>query len=252
MHRMTLSVLQWNVWIFEKKENLLAFIKEVNPDIVCMQELTIGSTFQDGANVIKFLSQELGYNQFHKAIPNLAPSEGVGDLANGILSRFPITANNWQWIQEPQDGGLNYDDQHRLYVEVEIEVNNVVIGIGTTHVSYAHKFHDSKRRKSEADNLLAIVNTKRSSFILTGDFNSSPNSYLVSGLQQHLMHAGPDFEVKTWTTKPFSYNGFEETELNWRLDYIFTTNDLEIVSSEVLATEYSDHLPILMKVNLIE
>ena len=51
----------------------------------------------------------------------------------------------------------------------------------------------------------------------------------------------------TWTTKPFDYGGFAETELRWRLDYAFATPDLEITSAKIVETEYSDHLPILVE-----
>ena len=37
----------------------------------------------------------------------------------------------------------------------------------------------------------------------------------------------------TWTTKHFSYNGFTETELNWKLDYIFTTKDIKVKETKV-------------------
>ncbi len=244
---MYISVLQWNAWIFEKKENLVKLIKQVDPDVVCLQELTIGSTFQDGANVAEYLAKELGYNQFHKAIPNLAPSAGVGDLANGILTKLPIISTDWKWIQEPQHGGSTYDDQYRLYVETTLKAGERNITIGTVHISYTHKFEDTPQRTGEIDNLLAITKSKTKDFVLTGDFNSVPDSYLVSNIGKQLEHAGPDFEVKTWTTKPFSYNGFEATELNWRLDYVFTTKDVQVVSSEVIETNYSDHLPILTK-----
>lgn len=244
---MELSLLQWNVWIFEKKENLLKLIKELNPDVVCMQELTIGSTFQDNVNVIEYLAKELGYYQFHKAIPNLAPSEDVGELANGILTRLPIVSTSWKWIQEPQHGGTTYDDQYRSYVEVTVNMDETKLSFGTTHISYTHRFIDTPQKKVEADNLLTIAENKDRAYILTGDFNSLPDSYLVTNMQKRLSHAGPDFGVKSWTTKPFSYNDFVETDLNWRLDYVFTTSDIKVLSSEAIGTEYSDHLPILTK-----
>lgn len=247
---MTLSVLQWNVWIFEKKENLLKLIKQLDPDVVCMQELTVGSTFQDGANVVEYLAKELGYNQFHKTIPNLAPSEGVGDLANGILTKLPIVSTDWKWVQEPQRGGSTYDDQYRLYVEATLKAGKNEVTFGTVHMSYTHKFEDTPQRKYEVDSLVSIVAQKDKAFVLAGDLNSLPGSYLVSKLQQQFKHVGPDFDVKTWTTKPFSYNGFEATELDWRLDYVFASKDMEVASAEAVQTDYSDHLPILAKFKL--
>jgi endonuclease/exonuclease/phosphatase (EEP) superfamily protein YafD len=92
--------------------------------------------------------------------------------------------------------------------------------------------------------------SKKDNYVVTGDLNATPDSYLVPKIEKLLSHAGPKYEVKTWTTKPFSYNGFDETELNWRLDYVFATSDVCVVSSEVVPTEYSDHLPIITQLSV--
>lgn len=41
--RMKVKVLQRNVWFRERAENLLTLMKELNPDIICCQEITVGS-----------------------------------------------------------------------------------------------------------------------------------------------------------------------------------------------------------------
>ena len=40
---MKVKVLQRNVWFRERAENLLTLMKELNPDIICCQEITVGS-----------------------------------------------------------------------------------------------------------------------------------------------------------------------------------------------------------------
>ena len=244
----TIKILQWNCWIFEKKENVLKLIQDVTPDIACLQELTIGSTFQNKANVIEFLSQELGMEQFHHVIPNLAASAGVGDLANGILSRFPIAQTNWAWIQEPQKGGNTYDDQYRLYVEAQLDIAGSPLTVGTTHTSYTHKFEGNEQSKIESDQLLSILDKEKEKFIFTGDLNSEPDSYLITEIQKHLFNLGPDKSEKTWTTKPFDYNGFTASTLDWRLDYMFGTSDIKVLDSKVVPTDFSDHLPLLVTI----
>ncbi len=84
-------------------------------------------------------------------------------------------------------------------------------------------------------------------FIFTGDLNSIPNSFTVKSIltKTNLRNAGPDFDQKTWTTKPFNYHGFSENNLNWRIDYTFVSKDIKVVSSEIVDTDLSDHLPIL-------
>jgi mRNA deadenylase 3'-5' endonuclease subunit Ccr4 len=40
---MKIKVLQWNVWFRERAENLLQIMKKYDPDIICCQEITLGS-----------------------------------------------------------------------------------------------------------------------------------------------------------------------------------------------------------------
>ena len=117
-------------------------------------------------------------------------------------------------------------------------------------MSYTHRFEITERKHHETDLLLAAIEENKRKFVLTGDFNAPPRSYTVDSIAQKLTSFGPPMIEPTWTTKPFSYNGFEETELSWRLDHIFGTSDLDIIESRVIDTKYSDHLPILVRVGL--
>lgn len=42
---MHIAILQWNIWYKENIENVVAFIKEINPVIVCLQELSVNGTY---------------------------------------------------------------------------------------------------------------------------------------------------------------------------------------------------------------
>jgi len=59
---MKIKILHWNVWFQERAENILELVKELNPDIICCQETTVGSNFNDKRDVPKFIAEELGYN----------------------------------------------------------------------------------------------------------------------------------------------------------------------------------------------
>ncbi len=245
-----ITLLQWNCWVLEKKENILALLKEVDADIVCLQELTIGSPLQGGVSMPEYLATACGYNQFHKEIPNLAPRDGVASLANGIFSRYPISKTSWQWINEPKYGGQTFDDEFRVYAEAEIDLGSHRITVGTAHVSYTHEFADTVAREAEAATLLDVIQTKSSRYILTGDLNSLPGSYLISNLEKNLQNLGPDYTEGTWTTKPCDYDGFKADTLDWRIDYAFGTRDIRVVQAEIVKTGFSDHLPILVTIEI--
>jgi len=132
-----------------------------------------------------------------------------------------------------------------VLVGVDVKLDNGrVLTFYTTHLSYSHKFEETHERLEEFENLFDVLKTKKSDFVFYGDLNLSSTSKGVKKLSKIFNNAGPSFEKKTWTTKPFSYNHFVEKYLNWRLDYVFASKDIKIINSEILKTEYSDHLPI--------
>jgi len=123
--------------------------------------------------------------------------------------------------------------------------------VGTTHLSYIHAFGMSEEKKVEVDKLIDILKTKSNNYIFTADLNSQPDSYTVEEISKYLKNAGPDYSQNSWATKPFNDGqGFIETGLNWRLDYVFHTNDLKVISSNIIPTSFSDHLPLLVEFDI--
>lgn len=244
---MLISVLQWNTWYQEDIRHIARFLHEVNPDIFCLQELTIDHSVQAVKHTPDYLTGHLGYYTYYHPIRIEAPDGRRATIANGIFSRFPITRHRFAWINEPKGAG-GYDDEYRAYVEATLDLpHNPSVTIATTHLSYTHRFEPTPAKQAETDALIQQLSRHHDRLVFTGDLNAPPDSPTIKAIGKHLKSAGPDPTEKTWTTKPFDYQGFAETDLNWRLDYVFATPDLKPVSAEILPTDYSDHLPILAK-----
>lgn len=223
----------------------------LNPDIVCLQELTVNDVDQKVKDTITHVADVLSYNHYAPLIP-LREQEGQQlSLANGIFSKFPIKSQRRVWINEPNGEG-GYDDEYRAYVEVTLEVEDKELIVGTVHMSYTHQFEVTEPKKAETDKLVAeLLKPKTSPFVFTGDLNATDGSYTIESVSKVLADAGPAHSEKTWTTKQFSYKGFEEDKLNWRLDYAFTNNKIRVTRSQVIDTEFSDHLPLLIEFELL-
>ena len=241
-----LSILQWNVWYLEDIKNIAVFLKENKADIICLQELTIGFDKQDHIHTPEYIAKELGYNVRYKEITFADKSV---KLANAIFSKHELSDTRTVWINQEQGSG-SYDDENRAYVETKVTVDGKELTIGTVHMSYTHAFEPSDRKLQETDALVEAIKNNDKDFVLTGDFNAQPDSEVIKRIETHVKNLGPDYDQKTWTTKPFSYNGFEASTLDWRLDYAFGSSDIAVTSSKVLQTEFSDHLPIITVVDL--
>ncbi|MEN9390267.1 MAG: hypothetical protein RLZZ283_367 [Candidatus Parcubacteria bacterium] len=254
-----MKLLQWNIWYKENIKNVLELIREINPDIITLQELTINSWRQAIVNqncnethdTAKYIADELGFNYYFKE-GQAEKVDGVEQiLGNAIFSRYPIVKQNFSYIQEPLDTSLpilDYSLEGRVYLEVTLDVEGKELTVGTTHMSYTHRFLPTPAKDAETNKLLEILKEKKSNYIFAADFNSLPDSRVITETQRILKNAGPALTENTWTTKPFSYNGFDANTLDWRLDYCFATPDVLVTSAKVIETDYSDHLPILIEI----
>jgi endonuclease/exonuclease/phosphatase family metal-dependent hydrolase len=242
---MKITLLQWNVWYKEDIRNIVQFLKSNPTDIVCLQELTIDSPDQVIKDSPLYVADQLGYNYHYKDLPLDPNDKNHMKLANGIFSKFPISHSTYTWINQPQSSG-GYDDEFRALVAATLDIDGRSLDVATAHMSYTHRFEGTARKSQETQALVKALEGLSNPTIFTGDLNATPGSETVVAIEQILDNAGPAYDQNTWTTKPFSYNGFEETELNWRLDYAFKSSSIKVLSSEVPPTDYSDHLPLLI------
>lgn len=248
---MKVKILQWNIFYEEKIKNIIQFLSRIRPDIACLQELTNNSEWNNYKNVSQEIAKHLKLFNIYKAAQQQRNDKGeLCEFGNGIFSRFPIVQTFSKYIQKPAKTFDDYSKVGRLYLEADIQIKKDALTVGTTHTSYAKRFIHNQAKKLEADKLIRLIRRKKKRFILTGDFNSLPNSYTIENLKKYLRHCGPDTQEKTWTIKPFDYRGFKEDKLHWRIDYIFRTPDIRVISSRILKTSYSDHLPILTEIEM--
>lgn len=230
-----IRLLQWNIWNNEDIDNIIKELKRIKSDIVCIQELVIKD---DNDIKIRKLKEVYPYIYYEKA----DTFKDNYSQCNAILSKYPIYDKKSIHVREPNQGKeRDYSKEGRVYVEVKVKINDKELTIGTTHLSYTDRFMETEEKDKEVTNLINRI--KKSNYILTGDFNTNKTSKYIKWLEDILVNNNTS---NTWTTKPFSYNGFEETELNWKLDYIFTSKDIKVKEAKVIDTKYSDHLPILL------
>ena len=231
-------LLQWNIWNNEDIDNIVKELKRIDADIVCIQELAI----KDENDIkIRKLKEIYPHIYYEKADTFL---DGYSQC-NAILSMYPLYNKNYTYVQKPTDNKNDYSKEGRVYVEAKVKINDKELTIGTTHLSYTDRFKETDSKDKEVTNLISYI--KKDNYILTGDFNTNRTSKYIKWIEKILVNNDTS---NTWTTKPFSYNGFEETELKWKLDYIFTSRDIKVKEIRVVDTKYSDHLPILIVIKL--
>ncbi len=248
---MIIKILQWNIWHEEDPHAVAEYLKEIKPDIACLQEVKVQNWESKYDSTPQLLSSALGNAQFYyKSAQTWHTKDGDKSQGNMIISKHPILNTFYEYVQGPFEVSTDYSQEGRVYVEATISVDDSKLTIGTTHLSYTHRFEATPAKEIEENKLIKLALQKPDRYILTGDFNATPSSRIVSELNKNMVSAGPDFKQNTWTTKPFNYGGFQEDKLSWRLDHVFTAKDIAVHKSEILATKLSDHLPILVELEV--
>jgi endonuclease/exonuclease/phosphatase family metal-dependent hydrolase len=239
---MKLSVLQWNVWYQEAADNIVSFIKQADPDIACLQELTANSFVNPGRNIPQEIA-DLGYH--HVFVPTLERSGNDHIvMGNGIFSRFPITKHHSLYVQRSTDIVEAPDKENRMYLEALIRLDSTDLTVGNAHLSYTHDYVESAQKARETELLLAAIGRHKNHFVLCTDTNALPESDTMGALTSILRNAGPPLRQASWTTKRHVFPRAVMEGLNWRVDYMLSSEDITVIKSDFLNTDVSDHLPI--------
>jgi endonuclease/exonuclease/phosphatase family metal-dependent hydrolase len=239
---MSYSILQWNVWYREKAEHILTELQRADADIICLQELTADSYVNPGIDTPARIA-ELGYEYDYRPVYR-HPGQQYYHMGNGIFSKFPIRGKRLVYLQEENtfDGRTI---EGRIYMEVTIETPDGLLTVGTAHLSF-----EDELLEAQTDKLIEAIQHHRERFIFTGDLNVPPSSATVKRLDQKLRAVGPSYDTPTWPTKHYEFHGVTVPILDRRLDYLFATQDIQITGSQLIQTEHSDHLPIMLDIEL--
>lgn len=240
-----MKLLTWNIWYKEDPINVLELLKRTDWDVCCLQEVMTGfhPEVDDVAEYLKNSLDVEGYLAVAQGRSNKGWSQG-----NLILSRLPIKDTFSYFIQDQsEDPEPSFSDEGRVVAGIELDNSLKIL---TTHMSYTPKFEETDKKNAESERLTEYLKGLEQPFVFCGDLNAVPTSNLIKNLDKNYKNLSPDFAEPTWTTKPFNHEGFEVDTLSYRLDYVFSSKEVDLIDSKIIQTDYSDHLPILTEIKL--
>ena len=206
--------------------NIMAqVIKDYNPDIVGLNEMRNKGILPGFDNQTEILSQLTGIENyfFAKAI-----DVGVGKnpYGNGLLSKFKIVKSEVIPVPDPvhkADAPFKYETRCLLKAELENGLTVLVIHMGLN--------------TDEQENAVKVVlqHIKEEKCILMGDFNAIPSSEVLNPIRERLVDTATYF-----SEDKLSYPS-DKPEM--KIDYIFVSKDIEIISADIPHIIASDHRP---------
>lgn len=249
----TIKIISYNVGRFSLgkdvknpsscMDSIFNYIREENPDIVCLQEFKI-----DKSTEIKDLLEKKFKEYNHSYLIYSSPDDFYGNVT---LSKFPIT----------KKGSFHFEKSANLAIYCDCKIGNKTVRIYNCHFqSYSIPLQrlaqliksDYKEAIESTENKLRAAILKRPEqvdmvmkdidscphySIVAGDFNDNPTSYtynrIKSKLRDSFMDAGSGFGA--------TYSAF------WpliRIDYILYPDIFIAKTFKTGKIRFSDHYPI--------
>ncbi len=178
------------------------------------------------ADQAKAIASILGYYYFFAPAINI---ERHGPYGNALISRFPITNAEIIPIPDPEDRIPGHGFETRCILKATVRAAKPLT-VFVTHFGL---------NPSEADNAASAVAQALSDTnnpkVLLGDFNLLPESPILDRIRIVMADAADAFD-----SSKYSYPS-DNPQRN--LDYIFVSDDIEVIEADIPAVVASDHRP---------
>ena len=242
------TLMSYNVRMFnaynwtERKdipESITSFVKENNPDILCVQEHYVGAAE---------LSRIYPYEYIKLKGKN-------AEFGSAIFSKYPIIKTFS--VDFPQDGNNN-----ALYADVVVKEDTIrVFNVHFQSLNIKPGINDLKKEDSkkllgrigygfslqqeQAESMMKEVNESPYKTIIAGDFNNTSFSYIYNLLMQDDRFNDAFLKAGSGFGKSFKLNYFP-----LRIDFLLIDKKLEIDSFKRYEVDFSDHYPISTEISL--
>lgn len=250
-----LKFIQININKGKYLDALVDFLKQEDPDIVAMQEVTRGDVSycsDKTVNIFEYVKTKTGLDGCFGSNQRFADSE-KSLFGNAVLSKLPITGSKVLSLKEFRPVTLfEFEDSSifpylaRLAIDVIIDVDGRTVHAISWHGTWTAPPADTTETLRQAKIVADYLKSLNNPFILGGDLNNIPESKtvgLINSVANNLMSGSGILQTTHPTIHKISPNGF-------LVDYIFTSTHFRLESLSIPDVLVSDHLPVVAEIEL--
>ncbi len=266
-----LRVMSYNVrlldlygWSGRKdtRDSMLAFFKQEQADILCLQEFYTGND-SIGVNNVKAIADLGAYPYWHLSITD---ENKRGQWGSILFSKFPIVKTFEHDIDvlgsnQLQQSDIDFQGDTLSVFNIHLRSNRfseAESGLvekpqdfsteNDTVMKHSKRilnklFHTAIHRGLEAKLMAHQINRSKYPSLVCGDLNDIPGSYVyfqIRGKQQDAFLSGGSGLGATYIkTLPLL-----------RIDYLFYPNNMTLTGFQNFDIPYSDHRPLMMRLRM--
>ena len=256
--RLNLKSDSLNAWSY-RKENASSMIRFHHADIVGLQEALLEQ--------VNDLAEFLPEYEWIGVGRDDGKTKGEFMAIFYLKKRFKLLKDSTFWLSEnPEVPGKGWDAAFNRIVtwgEFEDNKTNKKFYMFNTHFDHVGEI----ARQESAKLLLKYITNfaGNSDVIVTGDFNSKPNSVTYKTLTQNIKGASTITLVDSKKVSQYPHHGPNSTFTAFKLsnltdndqliDYIFVKNTMKVLNHGTLSDTFdglfpSDHMPVLAEIVL--
>lgn len=199
-------------------------IKNCGAEIIGLQEIRGEGPREDYTDQIKILAEKTDfYYYFAEAIK----VEGANPYGNALLSKYPIINAETIAIPDPEEKKYKESYESRCILKAKIDVGEGI------NVLVSHFGLNKDEQKNAVTAVLENLPGEKS--VLMGDFNVKPHNRILKPIKEKLYDTAEKFDSKKLS--------FPSDKPRVKIDYIFTTDDLKVISADIPEIVSSDHRP---------
>ena len=205
-------------------------ILKCDADIIGLNEMrSLGADPKEYGRQVEELSALTGIENcfFAKAIEFKA-----GPYGNAMLSKLKIESAESVTIPDPDPKGYDGYYETRCVLKAKLE--------GGLTVLITHFGLNPDEHKNAVDTVLSLIPNEKC--ILMGDFNVTPDDPILAPIRTKMRDTADVFDGEKLS--------FPSDDPDRKIDYIFVTPDIEVVSADIPAIVASDHRPHVAQIRL--
>ncbi len=204
-------------------------IKSVGADIVGLNEMRGRGESSEFSAQTEILAKLSGLREFYFA-PALEFKSGP--YGNGFISKYPIIRAENIPVPDPKEkkyGGY-YETRCLLKAKLSNGVTVLVIHFGLN--------------PDEQENAVNTVlkHIKKEKCILMGDFNVKPENELLNPIREKMVDTADFFDEEKLS--------FPSDDPDRKIDYIFVSPDIKVISADIPHIIASDHRPHIAEIEV--